>query len=411
VTYLGPSLRRTRRRTRPWARAAVAVVLSLLANALLLREVRVGLAPQRAVEVRRDVALAPLSASEWDANRRAPGVRPARPEGANPLAVALEPPPPPRTMKGQVVDVAPSKDSRAPKDSRFLSERDNTVEKETRSRHAKAGYANTAPVPTDPKASPPPDAERAVAAGEAGRAGGAASRQSKPKGGERLGSTKVVAPGERAERLALAPSRDGELRLREPHVGVERQAEPGAEALGTPTGGAAGERTAGAPGKPGPRASLSLHPSAATYDRLAGGPAPDRLDAVEEGEGTYLNTREFKYASYFNRIKQAVANQWDPQSALQSRDPTGDRFAYKDRLTLVAVRLDDSGALKDVTVEKSSGVDFLDRVAVDAFRKAQPFVNPPRGLADGHGEILFSFGFYIELGTGLHIFRGATPTR
>jgi hypothetical protein len=38
-------------------------------------------------------------------------------------------------------------------------------------------------------------------------------------------------------------------------------------------------------------------------------------------------------------------------------------------------------------------------------------VNPPRGLADGRGEILFSFGFYVQVGSGLHIFRGATPTR
>jgi TonB family protein len=126
---------------------------------------------------------------------------------------------------------------------------------------------------------------------------------------------------------------------------------------------------------------------------------------VEEGEGTYLNTREWKYASYFNRIKQQVATQWDPNGALRLRDPSGERFAYKDRVTIVAVRLDDAGTLKDVSVQKSSGVDFLDSVALDAFRKAQPFVNPPRGLAQ-NGEIAFSFGFYLEVGSGLHIFRG-----
>jgi TonB family protein len=407
VTYLGPSLRRRRRRTRPWARAAVAVALSLLVNALVLREVRVGFHAPAAAQ-RRDISLAPLSASEWEANRRAPGVRPSRPPDARaPLAAAPEPPPPPRTMNGQVVDVAPSKDNRPPPDSRFLSDRDNRVEKETRSKHARAGYANTAPVPTDPKTAPPPPREPApqVAAGEAGR-GAPATR----RGGERVGSSKATVPGERGERLALAPSRDGELRLRDPRLGGAPEAQPGADALGAPTGDQAAAPD-GAPGKPGPRTNLSLHPSAAAYDRLAGGPAPDHLDAVEEGEGTYLNTREFKYASYFNRIKQAVANNWDPMSALQARDPTGERFAYKDRITLVAVRLDDSGALKDVSVEKSSGVDFLDRVALEAFRKAQPFVNPPRGLADGRGEILFSFGFYVQVGSGLHIFRGATPTR
>ena len=60
-------------------------------------------------------------------------------------------------------------------------------------------------------------------------------------------------------------------------------------------------------------------------------------------------------------------------------------------------------------VHRSSGVDFLDATALDAFRKAQPFVNPPRGLANDHGEIAFVFGFYLEVGSGLHIFRGASP--
>jgi outer membrane biosynthesis protein TonB len=35
------------------------------------------------------------------------------------------------------------------------------------------------------------------------------------------------------------------------------------------------------------------------------------------------------------------------------------------------VRLDDHGTLKDIAVVKRSGVDFLDQIAMDAFRKAQ----------------------------------------
>jgi TonB family protein len=56
-------------------------------------------------------------------------------------------------------------------------------------------------------------------------------------------------------------------------------------------------------------------------------------------------------------------------------------------------------------VVKSSGVDFLDEIALDAFRKAQPFVNPPRGLADPRGEIDFTFGFYLETGGGFRMYR------
>ncbi|HEX8908379.1 MAG TPA: TonB family protein, partial [Anaeromyxobacteraceae bacterium] len=184
----------------------------------------------------------------------------------------------------------------------------------------------------------------------------------------------------------------------------------GAHAPGTPsTSGEGGLGEEGHGGGAGRAGALQLRPSASNYDQLAGGPAPDKLDGVEEGEGTYLNTREWKYASYFNRIKQAVATQWRPSESLRLRDPTGERFAYKDRVTVLSVTLDSAGALKDLQVQRSSGVDFLDATALDAFRKAQPFVNPPRGLANDRGEIAFVFGFYLEVGSGLHIFRGAAP--
>lgn len=72
--------------------------------------------------------------------------------------------------------------------------------------------------------------------------------------------------------------------------------------------------------------------------------------------------------------------------------------------------LDDKGAVKDLLVSKSSNVDFLDVTAMEAFRRAQPFANPPSGLADAHGEIRFTFGFYLEVGrTGMRIYRGPAP--
>ena len=44
--------------------------------------------------------------------------------------------------------------------------------------------------------------------------------------------------------------------------------------------------------------------------------------------------------------------------------------------------------------------------SVDAFEKAQPFLNPPTGLADPQGEIRFSFGFHLEAaGSGFRFFR------
>ncbi|HYS81444.1 MAG TPA: energy transducer TonB [Anaeromyxobacteraceae bacterium] len=391
----------------------LAVAVSLVVNGAALLLVRTSSVivpvhgpstPVRAVE------LAPLSPTQWDANRRAAasqqGARLAPPLVLRPAP----PPPPPQQAPGQVVDVAPSKNPTPPKESRFVSDHDSTVEKETRSRHAKAGYENTLAKPAQPNPAAPPPAERQQARAQ----GATPERAGVRTPGAAPAQRSSGAPGKPSqpsrEKLAMRLERDGDLRPRQEHPEVRGdggELAVGARPAAPPAPSQPGE--AGSRGVPGGAPEVQLRPSASSYDRLAGGPAPDKLDGVAEGEGTYLNTREWKYASYFNRIKQAVATQWHPDSTLQLRDPTGQRFAYKDRITVLAVTLDSAGSLKDVQVQRSSGVDFLDLTAVDAFRKAQPFANPPRGIANDRGEIGFMFGFYLEVGSGLQIFRGPTP--
>src|SRR5512138_235788 len=133
MTHLGPSLRREKVRERPGIRLASAVLASLALNAVVLALlVRAG-AFQMAVpgEVKR-VVLAPLSASQWAANR---AVRSSPAEKkAQPFAMPRPPPPPEaearRDEKGQIVDLGQTNDQK-PKDARFLSEHDSSVEKET----------------------------------------------------------------------------------------------------------------------------------------------------------------------------------------------------------------------------------------------------------------------------------------
>ncbi len=412
MSHLGPSLRRSARRARrPWRRAALALVLSLLVNALILREVDVRWsAIPRPAPPPAEVALAPLSAQEWAANRaigkQQSASRPPDASRAVPAPQPVAPPPPPRNMPGQVVETAPSKNDTPPKDSRFVSEHNSTVEKETRSRDARFGYKNVLPKKSAPDAA---TAEKVTPPAPSATASAAQQQKSAPKRGEgpRPGAAapQRALPGDAArDRLALLPQ--GELRnpLR-PGPAPRPSGEGGKEhGDGLPqTGGESGETT---PGDKGPLAKLDLRPGASAYDKIAGGPSPDHLDGVEEGDATYLNTREWKYAGYFNRIKQAVGSQWDPGSSLAARDPTGSHFSDRDWQTLVKVRLDSVGGLKGVYVERTSGLDFLDRIALEAFQKAQPFANPPAGLADEHGEIVFSFGFYVQTGgSGLRIFR------
>jgi TonB family protein len=151
----------------------------------------------------------------------------------------------------------------------------------------------------------------------------------------------------------------------------------------------------------------TLMPSQAVMDKIIGAAPNDHLRDEEEGEGTFLNTREWKYSSFFNRVKQSVGMHWDPNTQLRRRDPTGSIYSGRDRYTLVNVTLDEKGMIQEIRVEKSSGLDFLDLEAIASFQRAQPFPNPPAGLLDSDATVRFSFGFYLEMGGGprMRLFR------
>lgn len=377
MTHLGPSLRREKIRERPGRRAVAAVLASLLVNAaLFLLLVRAGAFQMPAPGEVTRVALAPLSASQWAANR---ALLPADRRPAPP-APAPRPEEPEAKPKGQVVDIGPTNDQK-PKDARFLAEHDSSVEKETRSRYAKAGYERALPTPSAP------GVQSVAPSGQNGRADRSAPGREGPVAAKRAAEQKVA--------MADRP-KDGEpAGARAPHEGTAPAPVPG--------DGEGGERRAGS------RSDAPLI-TPGTLARVAGGPAPDHLEGVEEGEGTYLNARGWKYATYFNRIKEAVAAKWDPNTPLAARDPDGAMFGTQDRATLLGVTLDDTGHLKSLVVSHPSGLDFLDRAALAAFKNAEPFVNPPRGIVDAQGEIKFGFAFTVEFGRpGLRIFRSPLP--
>jgi TonB family protein len=371
--------------------------LSVALNALWFWRFSDAFRPGKA-EVVRPVALAPLSSSQWEANRAIQGAPPRMALPPQPKVAPPPPPPEPQPKeKGQIVDVAPSQDNRAPDSSRFLSDRNNRVDKETRSRFAGTQvWENTLPAPSaGSKAkpgSPAPGQE-----GQADRSVPGKEGKHTPPG---TGADRPSMPDQKAqERLALAPRGQGDLAPR-----GDQQRIPGTgsklEVPGKPSDGEDGQRKSGT-------VDPRLLPTAQSYDRIQGGPAPDKLDGVEEGEGTFLNTREFKYATYMNRVKQAVAQAWDPRTPLLSRDPDGKLFAYKEWTTMLLVTLDGTGAVKKLEVSSPSGLVFLDQSALEAFRKAQPFLNPPRGMADSNGEIKFAFGFSLDMSrsAGFHIQR------
>ena len=419
MNHLGPSLRRRRHRSWTGWRLLAGVAASLLLNALVLWLVEADWTKLKSLPSQgpRSVAMAPLSQDTWSANRQitdgsrppppAPAPRaapraPRRPRPRRPARPAGPAGAPPPQLPGQVVDVAPTNtDKPPPKDTRFLAESNNTVEKETVSRFRRLDYEKAAPTPTQNKVkeqAPGARGEQAVAGCRRGR-----RRRGHPQGGRarqdaRRGAEAVPRQAGHGGVARRPHRRRGSA---PPDPGADRKKTP-LEELGE--GGEGGEGAA-RPGASGGKPILT--PSSAFYDKLTAAPAPDHVEGVDVGDATFLNTREWKFAGFFNRVKQNVAEVWNPMDAARVRDPTGSRYFNKDRTTVLAVTLNPQGTITEIKVARSSGLDFLDQTAIDAFEKAQPFVNPPPGLADARGDIRFTFGFHVSTGGGgFKFFRG-----
>ena len=120
-------------------------------------------------------------------------------------------------------------------------------------------------------------------------------------------------------------------------------------------------------------------------------------DVDDEGDTNILNTRKFRYWDFFQRVKDKIANEWEPNEVWRLHDPTGQKYGVKDRYTVLRVTLDREGAVKKVRVLRESGLDFLDEEASRAFMAASPFPNPPKGLQNSAGEVDVPFGFMFEI--------------
>jgi TonB family protein len=278
---------------------------------------------------------------------------------------------------GQVVDLPAPREEHRPDDARFASEHDSTVAHETKkfgkfqdqSRQGDAtGDAAESHQLQHERAGPErPDRRLAMRTPELGRALRMPGALGPPVRAQKPGSEYGAQdPG--------SPSQDGEI----PQLGKEGQPPPtGAGALGG-----------------GPPA---LMPTERQLARVIGSGTQDALKDVDDGEETALNSKKWRFASFFNRVKRQVAEHWHPEEAYRRRDPTGAVYGRQNRYTELRIQLKPDGRLANVALAQPSGLEFLDDEAIEAFKEAQPFPNPPRQLVEANGVINFRFGFLFDL--------------
>lgn len=231
------------------------------------------------------------------------------------------------------------------------------------------------------------------------------------------------------ERETVAPNRRSRPATPQgsPEADADRNAGPdptppepsASKGLALPLGGA---RSAGASGDADDQGEASKAPSVPSpsfapsprslkgtpsgRDRSFGQPGTtDTIDDVDPGSATILDTQRYKYASFFNRMKDDIDQYWDPVARLKARDPEGRINGSKTRVTRVMIILNADGSLDKISIQQSCNVDYLDDEAVRAVRSAAPFPNPPQGMLDPvDGKLHVPFGFIVEMGKG-RIFR------
>ena len=124
----------------------------------------------------------------------------------------------------------------------------------------------------------------------------------------------------------------------------------------------------------------------------------DFVEEVPLGDMTNLNTTEFKYYGFYNRIRQRLEQYWGNtiQSKAKGLYKSGRRLpASENLITAIAVTLDDRGNIVDIKIEGTSGIRELDQAAIESFNKAGPFPNPPKGLLVG-GRATIQWGFVVK---------------
>jgi TonB family protein len=270
---------------------------------------------------------------------------------------------------GQVVDIPAPREEVRPDHARFVSEHDSTVQHETK----KYGRFQD-------------DARQGDRTGNA-----ATSQPATPAGNGRLAMRSPDLGRALRSGAPAPPSPGGPPGVRN---GAPDTSTPEEGGLFAPAGAEPPRQQGGAVrGGRGP----SLTPTDEELARAIGSGTQDALANVDDGEETALNSKKWRFASFFNRVKRQVAEHWHPEEAYRQRDPTGMIYGHKNRYTELRIQLKPDGRLQHVAIFQPSGLDFLDDEAMSAFKQAAPFPNPPRQLIEANGTINFGFGFLFDL--------------
>lgn len=117
---------------------------------------------------------------------------------------------------------------------------------------------------------------------------------------------------------------------------------------------------------------------------------------VKVGSFTALNTDRYLFYTFYARVEELIRYRWESrvQQSIDQLDRI-DRINAGNRnwVTQAEFILDRNGNLRSALILKSSGIKSFDMAAVNAFKEARIFPNPPQEMIkeDGYIHLIFSF--------------------
>ena len=117
------------------------------------------------------------------------------------------------------------------------------------------------------------------------------------------------------------------------------------------------------------------------------------------GPMTALNTDRLTYYSFYARIEDLIRYRWESRiwSAIESYDQNYLKtvIAQRSWVTHAEFLIRPDGKLVQALIMKPSGVQKFDQAAINAFKEAAIFPNPPKELIQSDGLIHLKYSFNV----------------
>lgn len=124
------------------------------------------------------------------------------------------------------------------------------------------------------------------------------------------------------------------------------------------------------------------------------------------GNMTALNTDRNTFYSFYSRVEDLTRHRWDSriQNSVNSFSNETRQLLNQRKywITQIEFLLNKNGELVNALIMKESGIPAFDMAAVNAFKDARIFPNPPREMVQPDGFIHLKYSFHVHW-TPLHI--------